>query len=1183
MKTKLFLCAFLMLAGISKLYAEDISNISRDKTLQGNKQLLFIENKGQVMDLNGNRRPDILYTVQGQGVKIFICKTGIDYQFTKSEINSTSSKIRSNILSFKTDTSDITTLYRLEMHLLGANNSANYKAELENTYYENFYNLVSKSDGIVKVKSYERIRIKNIYNKIDWILYFKEGKLEYDFVVNPGGNINDIKIKYDGATELKKNVNGSINISTPLGSITEHTPYSYQIINNAKIIVPSSFIIKRSNTIGFLTSEFESTKELILDPGIQWATYYGDSLQETGSAISVDGTGNVYLAGSTNSTSNISSGGFQNTLSGIRDAFIVKFNSLGNRIWATYYGGPGSDYSNSNNNSNNGICVDTSGNIYLTGTTYSNTNISSGGFQNTIGGNSDAFLLKLNSSGLRNWSTYYGGLGSEDGLGVAVDYKENVYITGITNSNSNISSGGFQNNYGGHYDAFLVKFNSTGTLSWATYYGDTAYDYGWDISTDYNGNVFLAGNTNSATNIASGGYQNVYSDSSDAFIVKFDSLGSRQWATYYGGLGTEFQSCVTTDNSGNVFLAGQTTSTSSISTGAGFQNSYGGGYCDAFLVKFNTNGVCIWGTYYGGLDSDSGNGVESDNNGNIYLVGATGSHSNISYGGFQNNYTNSWDVFIVKFNSLGSRLWGSYFGGISSDVGTTVCQDNNGNVYFGGWTSSNSNIAHGGYQNNPGGGVDAFLVKINSNCFPVFPLVHNTNICFGQSITIGTHTYNTTGTYNDIFPAANGCDSIITTNLTVNPLPNAIASPLSQTICSGSSITSIVFSGAVSGTTYNWSRNNTASITGIAATGSGNISGALTNTTNSPATVTFTITPTAAGCTGTPITTTVLVNQAPNAIASPLSQTICSGSSITSIVFSGAVSGTTYNWSRNNTASITGIAATGSGNISGALTNTTNAPATVTFTITPTAAGCTGTPITATVNIEPTLNITVNSPTICNGETALLIASGASLYSWSVGATSTGINTASATPVTTTTYTVTGTSSVCSSSSLATVTVLSNDTTTSIIGNTISSNDSSATTYQWLDCVRWPNIVISGSTNSNYTITKSGLYRVIVCHGNCCDTSNCEMVTLTSASILSNKSGIKIFPNPFTKQTTIKFDNLYNNVSIAMYNLVGQQLLETVFTGDEYIIERNSLAQGIYVLKIKFNGKLILIDRLVIE
>ncbi|MEO6612517.1 MAG: PKD-like domain-containing protein [Chitinophagaceae bacterium] len=218
------------------------------------------------------------------------------------------------------------------------------------------------------------------------------------------------------------------------------------------------------------------------------------------------------------------------------------------------------------------------------------------------------------------------------------------------------------------------------------------------------------------------------------------------------------------------------------------------------------------------------------------------------------------------------------------------------------------------------------------------------------------------------------CPSIGT--LTVNNISGCGSNLSPQTICSGSAITPIVLSGTIPGTVFNWTRNNTVAVTGIPASGTGNISGTLTNTTNAPVVVTFTITPSANGCTGTPVTVNITVNPTPNAVATPAAQTICTGTAITPIVLTGGVSGTTYSWTRNNTVAVTGIAASGTGNISGTLTNTTGAPVTVTFTITPSANGCPGTPITATVTVNNLLTITcpanITAPSVVGGCTAVV-------------------------------------------------------------------------------------------------------------------------------------------------------------------------------------------------------------------
>ncbi|MBL0057140.1 MAG: beta-propeller fold lactonase family protein [Chitinophagaceae bacterium] len=283
------------------------------------------------------------------------------------------------------------------------------------------------------------------------------------------------------------------------------------------------------------------------------------------------------------------------------------------------------------------------------------------------------------------------------------------------------------------------------------------------------------------------------------------------------------------------------------------------------------------------------------------------------------------------------------------------------------------------------------------------------SVSSGGNITAGAGTNTISITWNTVgaqsvsvnYNNANGCTAATATSkaVTVTPAPGSVATPASQTTCSGQAITAIVLTGNVGGATYNWTRNNTATVTGIPASGSGDISGTLTNITGSPVTVTFTIAATANGCTGTPITATVLVNPSPDANATPSAQTTCSGASITTIAVTGTVSGTVFNWTRNNTGTVTGIPASGTGNISGALVNTTNAPVTVTFTITPTVGGCTpGTPVTATVLVNPPVTMNaVGNQVVCNNTPtaavnfSTVVTGGTMTYNWSNNNTSIGL------------------------------------------------------------------------------------------------------------------------------------------------------------------------------------------------
>ena len=214
--------------------------------------------------------------------------------------------------------------------------------------------------------------------------------------------------------------------------------------------------------------------------------------------------------------------------------------------------------------------------------------------------------------------------------------------------------------------------------------------------------------------------------------------------------------------------------------------------------------------------------------------------------------------------------------------------------------------------------------------------------------------------------------------LVVHPLPLGVTTPASQTVCSDEAITTIVLStsnGMDAGTTYTWTRDNTINVTGLANTGTGDISGTPNNITGTDQTVTYTITPTSAdGCVGNPFTATVLVHSEPVGVATPASQTVCSDEAITTIVLStsnGMDAGTTYTWTRDNTINVTGLANTGTGDISGTPNNITGTDQTVTYTITPTSAdGCVGNPFTATVLVhsEPVGVATPPSQTVCSDE-----------------------------------------------------------------------------------------------------------------------------------------------------------------------------------------------------------------------
>jgi len=455
-----------------------------------------------------------------------------------------------------------------------------------------------------------------------------------------------------------------------------------------------------------------------------WGTYYTGTGQvwpngeDRGNSCITDAAGNVYMVGFTSSNSDIATAGAHQTVcaggpissgTGGYDAFLVKFNSSGVRQWATYYGG-------SENDKGISCALDASGNVYMIGSTSSTSGIATAGAHETTV--NDGFLVKFNSSGVRQWGTYIEGTSNA----CTTDASGNIYIVGLTNSTSGIAtSGAHQNMMSGSGDAFLVKFNSSGVKQWGTYYGGnytvaSGQERGFSCATDALGNVYMAGITPSTSGIATAGaHQTIYGgDLMDAFLVKFNSSGLLQWGTYYGGAGSEIGYSCATDASGNVYLAGDAEQgfvpASGIATAGAHQSAYGGGFSDGFLVKFDSNGLRQWGTYYGGSLLDFSHSCATDASGNVYMSGETQSFTGIATSGAHETTVN--DAFLVSFNSSGVRQSGTYYGGVRA-VCTT---DASGNVYMTGYTQSNSGIATAGAHqtaNGNSGYNDAFLLKFN--------------------------------------------------------------------------------------------------------------------------------------------------------------------------------------------------------------------------------------------------------------------------------------------------------------------------------------------------------------------------------------------------------------------------------------------------------------------------------------
>ena len=631
----------------------------------------FIENKGQIIDQHNNLNSKVLYLLNTNGMNIQLRRGGFSYDLYRySDIDQGKSDGIQQSVHLKFPASGIPKqvqsilFHRIDIDLLNFNPEYSIETSGPSSDYLNYFTTGTPVNGVTNVRHFKTVTYKNIYPGIDIEFNIdRERVYKYNFIIHPGADVDDIRLSFKGMNSVSL-MNEHLVFGTRFGNVEELIPESYYLADGSRVDADVEFKKVSDEIYNFsVNKSIPENEMLIIDPTQirLWATYYGGTSGEYGGFPVTDKTGNVFLAGCTTSTNNIASAGsFQDTLAGNADFFLVKFDAGGERIWGSYFGGPGEE-----ENGSQQISIDKTGNIYIAGQTNSTTGIATSGAHQTVfgGGIDDCCLAKFNSLGNRIWATYYGGAQSDDIPGVTTDKNGYVYLCGRTSSDTGISTpGSYQPNiYNNTYsDAFIAKFDSNGVRQWGTYYGGPETDGGAGCVTDTLGNVYLAGQTSSQSNIASpGAWQTTYGgDPKDAFLVKFTPGGQRIWATYYGGNNDDEAYDCDVDSTGNVCIVGLTLSTNNISSPGSFQQTYGGGD-DGFLVKFDSSGQRLWGTYYGGSNADEITGCSIGWNDEIFITGWTYSTNHISTpNSYQTGLAGTHDGFL-----LNSLLLAKDFGG----------------------------------------------------------------------------------------------------------------------------------------------------------------------------------------------------------------------------------------------------------------------------------------------------------------------------------------------------------------------------------------------------------------------------------------------------------------------------------------------------------------------------------------
>jgi hypothetical protein len=465
----------------------------------------------------------------------------------------------------------------------------------------------------------------------------------------------------------------------------------------------------------------------------EWARHIGGNGNDQVSCMTTDNQGNVYVTGVYNSnplkiyalTDNTTSVFDISKASTSQDTFIVKYDTSGNPLWGRHISGT------SGGNTGNGITADNQGNVYVTGQYGANplkiyastSNDISGAIDVSNAGSTDAFIVKYDTSGTAQWARHIGGTGSESGNNIISDSQDNIYVVGgytrdinVYNSVNNIDiSFTILVTTTNFNDAFIVKYNPSGTPLWGRHIGGTNTDLASCVAVDTQNNLYVGGryqsttltvypNTNNSGSVFDLSNTNT-NNSSDAFIVKYDTSGNPQWGRHIGGLLTDSigTNGITTDSKNSVYVIGLYGSnpvkiyplTSNAGITIDLSNTVGGN--NAFIVKYDTSGNPQWGRHIGGSGNDGGNAIISDNDDNIYVSGTYRSNpltifpsTDNSGSVFDLSNSGSSDVYIVKYNSDGTPLIARHIGGFSPDTGVDIETDNYGNVYV-----------CGNYQSNP--------------------------------------------------------------------------------------------------------------------------------------------------------------------------------------------------------------------------------------------------------------------------------------------------------------------------------------------------------------------------------------------------------------------------------------------------------------------------------------------------
>ena len=664
----------------------------------------FIENVGQLNTTDGKMNREVQFIWSTTGMNVQFRADGLSYD--------TYQKSSSNEVNF----------HRLDMNFLLRNSYSTISASAE---VSEELNIIKGANRFEDIPMFQQLTYGDIYPNIDLKAAVNGANFKYDFVLKKGAEVDDILLEYKGFDSYALCAN-SIDFVLSGRTVTESIPKSWLTESGKSIEVEYRIVEETSSSviIGFEICDSNFEREaLVIDPEVvpEWSTYHGDSLFDTANDIVTDMWGIIFIAGTSQSLETIASAGaYQSTYAGGEtDAVLTRMNQHGLRNWSTYYGGSGADTSL-------GLCLDYYNRLFLVGQTTSVDSIGNEDSQQVENsGMTDGFIAAFDRKGSLLWDTFFGGQ-SDDQICDCFAFEDGPVIAlGTTESPELFSLHGLTpvEPHIGNKDIFAATFSPEGELTNGTFAGGAGDEEASAIDINEFGQVYIAGNTNSASSIATveAAFPNL-SGPSDGFIMQLDTMYNVFWSTYFGGEGSDYIMDIDVEEDSDIFyVGGYTDGTIDLIIDTVSAQTENGGLEDGFVAKLGENGVHEWFTYSGGPENDRIVSIQLDIDTSLYAVGVTSSDTGIVFfdeDSVPSEFSGEVDSYLARYDSEGPRVFTTYIGGEGVDRAEGLAVYGRTAFFVVGSTNSETNMLLASeqqptaHQNSfEGGGADAFFAR----------------------------------------------------------------------------------------------------------------------------------------------------------------------------------------------------------------------------------------------------------------------------------------------------------------------------------------------------------------------------------------------------------------------------------------------------------------------------------------